>query len=115
MRKDVAKKYHVALADMPVTLIPDEYITLSSWHLYPIQLDSVETRIKLSAFLKEHEIGHTPFYEKSMAQDPALQGYSGETEHANHMAGRTICLPMHPFVKDHDIATVADTLRKFFS
>lgn len=115
MRKDVAKKYHVALADLPVTLVPDKYITLSSWHLYPIQLESVEQRVALSKHLKEQEIGHTPFYERSMAGEPALQGYSGESEKADLMAGRTLCLPMHPFVKDEDIANVCDTVRKFFS
>jgi dTDP-4-amino-4,6-dideoxygalactose transaminase len=115
MRKQVASLYHKHLEGIPVQLMAQDYIKLSSWHLYPIQLTSSDERQKLSAYLKEHNIGHTPFYERSMAQEPALSQYQGESEHADQFAGRTLCLPVNPFLKEEDVEYVANAVRKFFS
>ena len=114
-RKEVAKKYHHALEETPLGLLPKEYLSLSSWHLYPVQLSSVEERQNLSQFLKERNIGHTPFYERSMAQEKALSHLKGESNNADQFAGKTLCLPIHPFIKDEDIETIANAVRKFFS
>lgn len=114
-RKNVAKLYHENLADTPLGLLPQEYIELSSWHLYPVQLSSLEERKNLSNFLKEHQIGHTPFYERSMAQEGGLKGHSGESQVADNFAGHTLCLPMNPFVSSEDIEYVGNAVRKFFS
>lgn len=115
MRKVVAEKYHKALANLPVRTLPEKYICLSSWHLYPVQLESVETREKLMNFLRENEIGCTPFYERAMSQEPALSGYEGEDENAVNFAGKTLCLPIHPFVSDSDIEEVAGKISEFFN
>ena len=113
-RKKVAEKYGKALADLPVKVLPEKYICLSSWHLYPVQIESVETRVRLMEFLRSQEIGCTPFYEKTMSQDPALQGFHGEDENAKDFAGRTLCLPIHPFITDQEIEEVVTKMTAFF-
>ena len=115
MRKEVAAKYHNALKDLPLALTPVNFLKSSSWHLYPTQVESKELRIKLSNHLKEQNIGHTPFYEKSLSQEPALSQYKGESEIADDFAGRTLCLPMNPFISDDDVNYVANAVRNFFS
>lgn len=110
-RKNIAHKYHQALENSPVKTLPSKYLTQSSWHLYPTQCESVEQRIKLQKLLQENQIGCTPFYEKALSQEPALQQYSGESENAKAFAGKTLCLPIHPFLKDEDIQKIAETLK----
>ena len=113
-RKEVAKMYHKSLAGTPLKTLPEKYLELSSWHLYPTQLESVETREKLMNHLREKGIGCTPFYEKTLSQEPALSGYKGEDEVAKNFAGKTLCLPMTPFLTQKDIDTVVSEINNFF-
>lgn len=115
MRKQVATYYHDHLEDTPLQLLSREYLDLSSWHLYPVQLPDVATRKSLSQFLKENNIGHTPFYERSMAQEGGLSHFEGLSQNADQFAGRTLCLPMNPFVTQEDVEFVGNAVRKFFS
>jgi len=114
-RKKVAEKYNYELQGLPVATLPEKYICLSSWHLYPVQCDSIETREKLMHHLKEKEIGCTPFYEKTLSQEPALAEYSGEDSNALNFAGRTLCLPVNPFVSDSEVKEVAQAIKEFFN
>ena len=111
-RKEIAKKYHEALKDGPVKLLPEEFLSQSSWHLYPTQCESIEQREKLQNLLKEKQIGCTPFYDRALSQEPALKAFSGESENAEAFAGRTLCLPIHPFLNDEQIAEVAKVLKE---
>lgn len=115
MRKEAAAKYHNALKDMPIKLLPENFLKSSSWHLYPVQIETKDMRVKLSNYLKEQNIGHTPFYERSLAQEQALSEYTGETSISDDFAGRTLCLPMHPFISDEEVQYVANAVRNFFS
>jgi dTDP-4-amino-4,6-dideoxygalactose transaminase len=115
MRKEVAANYHTALKDLPITLLPEAFLKTSSWHLYPVQVESKELRVKLSNHLKEQNIGHTPFYEKSLSQESALSQFKGESENSDLFAGRTLCLPMNPFISSDDVNYVSNAVRNFFS
>jgi dTDP-4-amino-4,6-dideoxygalactose transaminase len=115
LRKVVAEKYNKALAGLPVKTLPEKYVCLSSWHLYPVQIESVETRQRLMDHLRSKEIGCTPFYEKTLSQEPALKEFVGEDELAKNFAGKTLCLPIHPFLKDEEINEVVGVLKEFFS
>lgn len=110
-RKAHAKKYHELLEGMPFKLLDSKYIELSSWHLYPIQFESEELRKKAQAALVEKQIGCTAFYERSMKEEKVLSQCVGETENANNFSGKTLCLPIHPFVKEEDQKTISQTLK----
>ncbi len=115
MRKEVARKYHKALEGTPLKTLPEKYIALSSWHLYPTQMESAEVREKLMNYLREKGIGCTPFYERTLSQEAALAEYEGEDTVAKNFAGKTLCLPMTPFLTDEDIETVVTEINNFFN
>jgi dTDP-4-amino-4,6-dideoxygalactose transaminase len=112
-RKEVAALYHKGLASLPFGLLPEKFLALSSWHLYPIQLPSVKHREELMNLLRSKEIGCTPFYEKALSQEEALQGYEGEDTNAKNFAGRTLCLPMNPFLSQSDVDEVVGVICEY--
>jgi dTDP-4-amino-4,6-dideoxygalactose transaminase len=113
-RKEAARNYFEALKDSPVKLLPKKYLELSSWHLFPIQLESKEQREKLQAHLKSKEIGTAPFYEKALSQEPALAEFQGEDQSALELAGKTLCLPMSPFISVSDVQEVTAAIQSFY-
>jgi len=110
LRKKVAFKYHQQLKD--VELMPKEFLETSSWHLYPIVLASIAEREKLQAYLKEQGIPSAPFYERAMSQEPELTKYEGETKVAEGLAGRVICLPLFPYLKDEQVDFVCKAINE---
>ncbi len=114
-RKEVAAKYHKALEGTPLKTLDKKYLPLSSWHLYPTQLESVEVREGLMNHLREKGIGCTPFYERALSQEGGLDGYEGEDTNALNFAGKTLCLPMTPFMTDKDIETVVTEIKNYFA
>lgn len=115
MRKKVADDYHKALKDAPVKCLEERFICLSSWHLYPVQCESIEQREKLMNHLRSKDIGCTPFYERTLSQEPSLSEYEGEDENAKAFAGRTLCLPMNPFLTEKDVQEVVSEIKGFLS
>ncbi len=114
-RKNIAKMYHQQLADTKLRLVPAELLDRSSWHLYPIGLSSKEEKYALQAFLKSKEIGNALFYEKALPEEKPLQQCAGETAQAIDFAGKTICLPMNPFLNEQDITTVCNAVKEFLA
>jgi dTDP-4-amino-4,6-dideoxygalactose transaminase len=112
-RKKIAKAYHQQLAGTGLRLVPQELIDRSSWHLYPIGLSSKEEKYALQAFLKSKEIGNALFYEKALPEEKPLQACAGETAQAIDFAGKTICLPMNPFLSEQDVTTVCNAVKEF--
>ncbi|MBT7610247.1 MAG: DegT/DnrJ/EryC1/StrS family aminotransferase [Bacteriovoracaceae bacterium] len=116
-RKKIACMYHQGFKklNLPnVKILADDFLETSSWHLYPIQLNSVENRKKLGDHLKAYSIGFTPFYEKALHQEKVLNQFQGETTNAELFAGKTICLPMNPYLVQEDIDTVVNCVASFF-
>lgn len=112
-RKDVAKMYHEALKGLDVRILPAAFLETSSWHLYPIHMKTTEERIELQAKLKENEIGCTPFYDQALSEMGPLSKYEGEDEVSKSFAGKTICLPMNPFMSQEDVNEVSKVVADF--
>ena len=89
-RKNVAKLYYKHLSEISNALPEEKFLELSSWHLFPLKLESVEVRKSLQKRLQEADIGCAPYYEKSMSQEPALKNFHGEHEEAEKLAGRVL-------------------------
>ncbi|HXH29489.1 MAG TPA: DegT/DnrJ/EryC1/StrS family aminotransferase [Bacteriovoracaceae bacterium] len=113
-RKKIAAKYLTALKDLPLRMVPEKFLKLSSWHLFPIGVDSKETKYKLKDYLTQNGIGNALFYEKALPEEGPISHYEGETKNSIAFAQQTLCLPMHPFLTDEEIETVRTTLKKFF-
>jgi len=113
-RRAAAKYYNQKLKGLPLNYPDDKYLSLSSWHLYPVQVKDKEQKVALSEFLKEREIGCALFYIKSLPEELPLQQCEGEKENAIKFAAQTLCLPMNPFISENDVTEVANALSDFF-
>ena len=113
-RKKVAKYYYKHLKFLNNSLLPEKYLPLSSWHLFPLKLRNNGMRKRLQSYLTEFGIGCASYYEKSMSQEKALIKFIGEKEEAEKFAGRVLCLPMNPFITEEEIRFVSDKIKDFF-
>ncbi len=115
-RKEIAHDYFNQLvgANENLKLLPKNALDQSAWHLFPLFLSSKSQREALQTFLSEQNIGSAPFYEKAMTQEPPLADFEGERENAEDLAGRLLCLPMHPFLTSEQIQYVTSKVKEFF-
>ena len=114
IRKEMADRYHQIFYHTPVQIVPDQYLALSSWHLYPVRFPSVEKRKIVQSNLKELHIDTAPFYEKVLSEYPFLSRFPAESENARRLSGHVLCLPFHPFLSEQDIQTVAQAVLRHF-
>jgi dTDP-4-amino-4,6-dideoxygalactose transaminase len=113
-RKKIAAKYLEALKGLPIRMVPEKFLKFSSWHLFPIGVNSKEMKYKLKDFLTQEGIGNALFYEKALPEEAPIAHFEGERDKAIAFAQQTLCLPMHPFLTDEEIAMVSTVLKKFF-
>ena len=102
-----------ALKGLPIRMVPEKLLNLSSWHLFPIGLETRELKYNLKEHLASKQIGSALFYEKALAEEKPIQDCAGEKDKSLSFAATTLCLPMPPFVTDEDIATVANEIKAF--
>jgi dTDP-4-amino-4,6-dideoxygalactose transaminase len=114
-RKEIAKKYHEALKGLDIRLVPDKFLELSSWHLYPIGLKTREQKYALKDHLASKQIGAALFYEKALPEEKPIANLAGETENSLSFAAETVCIPMNPFVTDEEINTVCTEIKNFLN
>lgn len=113
-RRQVAKTYFDLLKESEVKLLPKKFLDTSSWHLFPVRLQSAEERISLQHFLKAKNVATSPFYEQAISQDRAVANCPGENDNARSMAGTTLCLPINPFVSREDVNFIAMAIGEFY-
>lgn len=106
--------YTEALQDTDLVLpyIPETY--LSSWAQYTIQLPVGTDRATLQATLKEKGIPTMVYYTKPMH----LQGAFEDTDSAladcpvtERLCATVLSLPIHPYLTQEDVQTVAEALK----
>ncbi len=109
-----AEKYTELLDGVVSTpVIPDGFY--SSWAQYTVRLESREERDRVQAELKEKGIPTMVYYPKPMHLQKAFDDAKnhdldcGVTE---RLCGTVLSLPMHPYLKDEDIRTVAQALKE---
>lgn len=113
MRKDIAKKYLEILGNLPIRLVPQEYVNTSSWHLFPIGLRSKDEKYALKEHLGKLNIGSSLFYEKALPEEKTLLKCEGEKTHALDFAAKTLCIPMNPFLSENEIMEVSQAIKSF--
>ena len=113
-RKEIARGYHERLKGLPLGLVPESYLSLSSWHLYPVRLEDIHRAQGLRNFLGSRGVKTMDFYPQAISQGPWAEGWEGERVEAESMAGRVVCLPIHPFLEDGDVFRIGDKIGEFF-
>jgi dTDP-4-amino-4,6-dideoxygalactose transaminase len=114
-RREVAKMYFEKLKNVPVEMVPEKYLEISSWHLFPIRLSSREEKYALKEHLGKSKIGSALFYEKAMAEEIPCKDIEGEKENALPFAAKTLCIPMNPFVSEDQVNEVVSCIKNFFN
>ena len=113
-RKEVAKLYFENINHPEVKLLPKELIKTSSWHLFPLKVQSNEVAKQLCAHLQSFDIGCSDiYYAKSMGLEPALDGIQGEREVANNVCGKVVCIPITPFLTKKDVQFISEKVNQF--
>lgn len=115
MRKQVASWYYEALEGVAIRIPPKEMLELSSWHLFPIGLNSRDQKYAAQDYLRSKEIGCTLFYEKALPEEAPIINVEGEREHAIHFAQTTLCIPMNPFISKDEVVKVAQEIKNFLA
>lgn len=113
----VAKSYTEKLAGtgLVTPLIPEGYV--SSWAQYTVHVKDEQERAALQAHLKSKDIPSMIYYPRSIHTQTAMQklGYNGEFYPNSVKAAKTcLSLPMHPYLKEEDIAFIADAVTEFY-
>lgn len=111
----VAELYSAKLSGVVKTpKVPEGY--LSSWAQYTVQLEDEGTRDALQKYLKNMEIPSMVYYQKPMHQQEAFAGQVfDEKDYAitNDLCRKVLSLPMHPYLTEEDIETVAEAIKTF--
>jgi dTDP-4-amino-4,6-dideoxygalactose transaminase len=109
LRREAAARY-IELLDGIVDVPQDE-----AGHVYHMYAVRSEERDRLSAALKEAEIGHAAFYTTPLHLQPALRylGYSeGDFPETEKAARENLCLPLWAGISEEQQGEVASVLRR---
>jgi len=112
-RKKVAKDYYQALPKN-LDLLPEKYLELSSWHLFPVRTKSKEEKYELRDYLASKEIDSALFYEKSLGEELPLKEFAGNRERGIDFAAKTLCLPLTPFMNREVVEVVSKEIENFY-
>ena len=113
---EVAVKYTELLKDVVKTPIVPQNM-YSSWAQYTLRLESEDQRDALQAYLKEQGIPSMVYYPKPMHQQLAFDGNRNYVDCpvTEKLCKTVLSLPMHPYMTDEEINTVAFHVKEFLS
>ena len=106
--------YDAQLAGVVKTpVIPEGY--MSSWAQYTIQLPSREVRDGLQEALKAQGIPTMVYYPKPMHSQTAFADVKAYVECSNteKLCDTVLSLPMHPYLDEETVKTVADAVKAY--
>ena len=93
-------------------IIPEGYV--SSFAQYTIKLKNKEERDALQAKLKAEGIPSMVYYTKPMHRQGAFAEYNyddADFEVTNELCDTVLSLPMHPYMSEEDVVSVANVIR----
>lgn len=113
---EVAVKYTELLKDVVKTPIVPQNM-YSSWAQYTLRLESEDQRDALQTYLKEQGIPSMVYYPKPMHQQLAFDGNRNYVDCpvTEKLCKTVLSLPMHPYITDEEINTVAFHVKEFLS
>jgi dTDP-4-amino-4,6-dideoxygalactose transaminase len=116
-RNQVASAYTHALKDFLVTPQVPEGLT-STWAQYTLLARDEEERASILGTLKDKDIPTAIYYPIPIHLSTAYAslGYQpGDLPVCECLAKRVFSLPMHPYLKDNEIASITQTIRTCFT
>lgn len=110
----VAERYTELLGNLVVTPAVKTGYT-SSWAQYSILLQNGEQRDELQAYLKQNGVPSMIYYRKPMHLQKAFQGMDCTCvalDVTEQVCQRVLALPMHPYMEENEIETVACLIKE---
>lgn len=107
-----AEKYTNLLQDIVLTpVIPATYT--SSWAQYTIRLNDRKQRDTIQSRLKENGIPSMVYYPLGMHSQTAFRGLTsfGPCPNSDNLCDTVLSLPIHPYITDDEIITVAAKIK----
>lgn len=113
-RRAVAERYKDGLAGTPVTLPPVDPQVTHIWHKFVILWDR---RDALAAALQAAGIPTRIHYHQPLDREPMFHAVrkADASPAATEYCGRTLSLPIHSHLSDHDVDQVIAAVRGFFA
>jgi dTDP-3-amino-3,4,6-trideoxy-alpha-D-glucose transaminase len=109
-RRAIAARYRAALADAPVTVLPE----CDPGHVYHLFTVHSGDRDRLQAALAADAIGTLVHYPVAVPRQPAFADLpAASCLAAEAVASRVLSLPLHPALSDADADAVAASILKF--
>lgn len=102
---------HIKMQGIPA------YEHVHSGHLFPIVLESSEIRDELAQFLKENNIGTTPYYHPVHLFSYYRNKYNynlGDFPNAEMIGTRSLCIPLYPSLSEEKQMYVISKINEFF-
>ena len=112
-RVNIARQYQDSLGDLSLRLPAPWPNETPVYHQFTIRLPK---RDELRAFLAEKKIQTALFYPQPIHQQPAYRdriATAGDLSVTEHAARELLCLPIHPWMIDAEVAKVAAAIREF--
>lgn len=117
-RRTIIARYREAFEDVPGIAMQGvpSYEHVHSGHLFPILLKDTQARDDLAEFLREHNIGTTPYYfpVHLFSYYKGKYGYKiGDFPNAEYIGFRVLCLPLYPSLSEEEQTFVIDCILEF--
>lgn len=113
-RVAIAQRYHHSLGDLPLRLPLSKARSRHVYHQFVIRLPR---RDQLREFLRARGIETAVLYPVPIHQQPAYRdriAVAGSLEVTERAARELLCLPIHPWLSDDQVAQVIESIRAFF-
>ena len=111
-RNNAANMYTELLKDVAETPVVPKGM-MSSWAQYTVKLESEEKRNKVAELMKQMGVPTMVYYSKPMHLQTAFQYLGlkvGDFPVSEDACKRVLSIPMHPYLDEATIKTVADAL-----
>ncbi len=112
-RQHVAVLYRTYLAGIPEVILPKERKGgTHSYHLFVIR---VKNREALQTYLKDHGVESLVHYPIPIHKQECYEELNSLTLPVTEAYAKDVLsIPIHPFLSDEEVKTVADTIREFY-
>jgi perosamine synthetase len=114
-RTDVAHRYRLAWADLPLTLSGPAAGERSAYKDQLVWVDRADDREPLRRHLAARGIETRPYYECAVPDIAAFEGIVASAEVGRDLATRSFGVPIHPRLTDDDVVRVTVAVREHFA
>jgi dTDP-4-amino-4,6-dideoxygalactose transaminase len=119
-RRELAARYRSALTNLQDHIFFQQspsYDFVHSGHLFPVCVCNDARRDDFMNFLKENNIGTTPYYmpvHLFSYYRNALGCKDGDLEHTEYVGRRIVCIPLYPTLENREQDHIIGAIKKFF-